>query len=117
MDEAAKVKKLEVAPAVGTIKVAVTQDAKDNKAPDFIVNLKEPMSCKEAPAVGFTYALQPADELDATYDTYTPVAATATRAATAQIVLRDGFVQSEKKAAPKRPAAKPAPGRRPAAHK
>jgi tetratricopeptide (TPR) repeat protein len=117
MDESAKVKKLEVAPAVGTIKVAVTQDAKDNKAPDFIVNLKEPMSCKEAPAVGFTYALQPADELDATYDTYTPVAATATRAATAQIVLRDGFVQSEKKAAPKRPAAKPAPGRRPAAHK
>jgi hypothetical protein len=116
MDESAKVKKLEVAPAVGTIKVAVTQDAKDNKAPDFIVNLKEAMSCKEAPAVGFEYKLQPADELDATYDTYTPVAATATRAATAQIVLREGFVQSQK-AAPKRPAAKPAPGRRPAAHK
>jgi hypothetical protein len=114
LSDSAKVKKLEVAPAVGTIKVAVTQDAKDNKAPDFIVNLKEPVSCKEAPAVGFAYQLQPADELDATYDTYSPVAATATRAATAQIVLREGFVQSEKKAAPKRPAAKPAAGRRPA---
>jgi hypothetical protein len=114
LGDSAKVKKLEVAPAIGTLKVAVTQDAKDNKAPDFIVNLKEPISCKEAPAVGFEYKLQPADELDATYDTYTPVPATATRAATAQIVLREGFVQTEKKAAPHRPAAKPAPGRRPA---
>jgi hypothetical protein len=116
MGDTAKIKKLEVAPAVGTIKVAVTQDAKDNKSPDFIVNLKEPLSCKEAAAIGFEYKLQPADELDATYDTYTPVPATATRAATAQIVLRDGFLQTEKKAAPKRPAAKPAAGRRPAAH-
>jgi hypothetical protein len=116
LDAAAKVKKLEAAPAVGTIKVAVTEDAKVNKAPDFIVNLKEPIPCKEAPAVGFEYKLQPADELDATYDTYTPVPASATRGATAQIVLRDGFVQTEKKSAPHRPAAKPAPGRRPAAH-
>jgi len=116
MDPAAKFKKLEAAPAVGNIKVAVTQDAKDNKAPDFIVNMKEALACKEAPAIGFEYKLQPAEELDATYDTYTPVPATPTRAATAQIVLRDGFVQAEKKAAPKRPAAKPAPGRRPAAH-
>ncbi len=112
MGDTAKIKKLEVAPAVGTIKVAVTQDAKDNKTADFIVNLKEPLSCKDAPAIGFEYKLQPADELDATYDTYTTVAATATRPATAQIVLRDGFVQAEKKAAPKRPAAKPAAGRR-----
>jgi hypothetical protein len=116
LDAAAKVKSLQAAPAVGTIKVAVTEDAKVNKAPDFIVNLKEPIACKEAPAVGFEYKLQPADELDATYDTYTPVPATATRGATAQIVLREGFVQTEKKAAPHRPAAKPAPGRRPAAH-
>ena len=115
MGDAAKIKKLEIAPGVGTIKVAVTQDAKDNKAADFIVNLKEPLSCKEVPAAGFEYKLQPADELDATYDTYTPVAATATRSATAQIVLRDGFVQAEKKSAPKRPAAKPTAGRRPAA--
>jgi hypothetical protein len=117
MGDTAKIKKLEVAPAAGTIKVAVTQDAKDNKAADFIVNMKDPVSCKEAPAVGFEYKLQPADELDATYDTYTPVAATATRPATALIVLREGFIQEQKKAAPAHhPAAKPAPGHRPAAH-
>jgi tetratricopeptide (TPR) repeat protein len=106
--------KLEVEPAVGTIKVAVTQDAKDNKAADFIVNMKEPVTCKEAPAAGFEFKLQPADELDATYDTYTPVPASGTRAATAQIVLRDGFIQSAKKAAPVHHTAKPAPGHHPA---
>jgi hypothetical protein len=78
----------------------VTQDAKDNKTPDFIVNLKEPVGCKDAPAAGFEYKLQPADELDATYDTYTAIPAAATRPATAQIVLRDGFIQAEKKAGP-----------------
>ena len=115
MDESAKVRKIDITPAVGTIKVAVTQDAKDNKTADFIVNMKEPLECKDAPAVGFEYKLQPADELDATYDTYTAVPATATRPATAQIVLRDGFIQAEKKAPVRRPpAAKPAPGRRPA---
>ncbi len=117
MGEDAKVRKIDVTPMVGTIKMAVTQDAKDNKAADFIVNLKEPIDCKDAPAAGFEYKLQPDDELDATYDTYTQVAASGNRLATAQIVLRDGFIQSAKKAAPKRPAAKPAPGRRPAARK
>ncbi len=112
MDEGAKLRKIEITPAVGTLKVAVTQDAKDNKVADFIVNMKEPISCKDAPAAGFEYKLQPADELDATYDTYTAVPATATRPATAQIVLRDGFIQAEKKAPVRRPAAKPAPGRR-----
>jgi hypothetical protein len=117
LTDTSKFKKLTVEPAIGTLKVAVTQDAKDNKSADFIVNLKEPLSCKEAPAAGFEYKLQPADELDATYDTYTPVPASGTRGATAQIVLRDGFVQSEKKAAPAHhPAAKPAAGRHPAAH-
>jgi tetratricopeptide (TPR) repeat protein len=114
MGEDAKVRKIEITPMVGTIKMAVTQDAKDNNAADFIVNLKEPIECKDAPAVGFEYKLQPDDELDATYDTFTPVPASGNRLATAQIVLRDGFIQSAKKAAPKRPAAKPAPGRRPA---
>jgi hypothetical protein len=109
-DSPAKIRKLLVEPAVGTIKVAVTQDAKDNKSPDFIVNMKEPVACKDAPAAGFEYKLQPADELDATYDTYTPVPAAGTRAATAQIVLRDGFIQSEKKAAPVHHSAKPAAG-------
>ena len=112
--EPAKIKKLSVEPAVSAIKVAVTQDAKDNKSADFIVNLKEPASCKDAPAAGFEYKLQPADELDATYDTYTAVPASGTRGATAQIVLRDGFIQAEKKAAPAHhPPAKPAASHRP----
>ena len=100
---------------MGTIKVAVTQDAKDNKSADFIVNMKEPVSCKDAPAAGFEYKLQPADELDATYDTYSSVPASGTRPATAQIVLRDGFIQAEKKAAPvHHTPAKPAAGHHPA---
>jgi tetratricopeptide (TPR) repeat protein len=110
-------KKITVEPAVGTINVAVTQDSKDNKVADFIVNLKEPVSCKEAPAAGFEYKLQPADELDATYDTYSAIPASGTRGATAQIVLRDGFIQSEKKATPVHHpgAGKPAAGHHPAA--
>jgi len=98
--EPAHIKKITVEPAVGAISVAVTQDAKDNKVADFVVNLKEPLSCKDAPAAGFELKLQPAEELDGTYSTYTPVPATSSRAATAQIVLSDGFVQEEKKAAP-----------------
>ena len=39
-------------PAVSTINVAVTQDAKDAHTADFTVNLKEPLSCKDAPAAG-----------------------------------------------------------------
>ncbi len=96
----AKIKKIEVEPGVMSIKVAVTQDAKDNKTPDFIVNLKEPVGCKEAPAAGFEYKLQPADELDATYDTYTAIPASGGKQATAQIVLRDGFIQAAKAAGP-----------------
>ncbi|MGD0732757.1 MAG: hypothetical protein ABR956_15950 [Terracidiphilus sp.] len=95
------------------IKLAVTQDAKDAKIADFIVNLKKPLTEKEIPAVGFEYKIQPAAELDATYDTYTQIPATATLAQTAEIVLRDGFIQPEKK---KTPAHKPAAGHRPAAH-
>ena len=58
----------------------MTQDAKDNHSADFIVNMKEPASCKEAPAAG--------DELRSaarrwswtrTYDTYTKAAAAQVR--------------------------------------
>lgn len=99
------------------IKVAVTQDAKDAKAADFIVNLKKPLEEKDLPAVGSEFKLMSdgGPELDGTYDTFTPVQATATTAATAQIVLREGFIQSAKKAAPVRKApAKPAASHRPA---
>jgi hypothetical protein len=89
------------------IKIAVTQDAKDAKVPDFIVNLKTPLAEKEVPAVGFEFKTQPEAELDATYDTYTQIPATSTTAQTAQIVLRDGEIIPEKKkaAVPHKPAA------------
>lgn len=80
-----------------TIKMAVSQDAKDAKIADFIVNLKKPLEDKEVPAAGFEYGLQPATELDGTYDSYTQVPATATMTQTAQIVVRDAFIQPEKK--------------------
>jgi hypothetical protein len=89
------------------IKMAVTQDAKDNKTADFIVNLKKPLEDKDVPAVGFEFKAQPASELDGTIDSFTSVAATATRSATAQIVVTDGFIQAEKKK-PAAPAHKPA---------
>jgi tetratricopeptide (TPR) repeat protein len=108
----AKLKKIAIEPAVATISVAVTQDAKDNHVADFIVNLKDPASCKDAPASGSALGLLSAGaaELDGTYDTYTHAAAAGTTAASAQIVLRDGLLQAAKKAAPvHRPAPKPSP--------
>ena len=90
----------------------MTQDAKDNHVADFIVNLKDPASCKDAPNAGTALGLQSAGaaELDGTYDTYTHTAAAGTTAASAQIVLRDGLLQAAKKAAPvHHPAPKPSP--------
>ncbi|MGO9435302.1 MAG: hypothetical protein ACLPH3_03835 [Terracidiphilus sp.] len=97
-----------------TIKVAVTQDAKDAKVADFIVNLKEPLKDAELKLYqpGFEFKTQPSAELDGTYDTYTQIPAadakpatdttpaTAATAQRAEIVLKDGFVQPEKKKAP-----------------
>jgi tetratricopeptide (TPR) repeat protein len=96
------------------IKVAVTQDAKDAKVPDFIVNLKEPLKDSELNLYkpGFEFKTQPGAELDGTYDTYTQIPAADAKPATdttpavaataqsAQIVLKDGFVQPEKKKTP-----------------
>jgi hypothetical protein len=96
------------------IKVAVTSDAKDAKVADFVVNMKEPLAEKDIPAVGFEFKLQPGTELDGTYDTYVQVPATATAAQSAQLVLKDAFIQAEKKKAA--PAHKPAAGHKPAAH-
>ena len=80
------------------VKVAVTQDSKDAKTADFIVNMKEPIPEKEIPAVGSELKLlkDGGPELDGTYDTYTQVPASATAAASAQIVLKDGILQSKK---------------------
>jgi hypothetical protein len=105
----------QVTPVPGTvieatasvIKVAVTQDAKDSKVADFVVNLKKPLTDKEIPAVGFEYKIPPASALVGTYDSFTQVPATDTVAASVQIVLRDGEIQLEKK--------KPVPAHKPAA--
>jgi hypothetical protein len=88
------------------IKVAVTQDSKDAKMADFIVNMKEPIPEKEIPAVGSELKLlkDGGPELDGTYDTYTQVPASSAAAASAQIVLKDGILQTAKK----KPATKPA---------
>jgi hypothetical protein len=113
-DQATPVPGIVLEATNAVIKVAVTQDAKDAKVPDFIVNLKTPLADKDVPAVGFEFKIQPATELDGTYDTYTQIPATATMAQTAQIVLRDGVVVSEKKKAA--PAHKPVPAHRSASH-
>ncbi len=107
-DTPAHIRKIAIDPGVATINVAVTQDAKDAHTADFTVNMKDPVSCKDAPASGSALGLQPATELDGTYDTYTHTAAAGTVTASAQIVLRDGFLQLEKKAPVHHPV-KPSP--------
>jgi hypothetical protein len=108
----AHVHKIEIEPAVSTISVAVTQDAQSSQPPvaDFIVNLKDPESCKDAPPALADLKTQPALELDGTYSTYTPVPAANGKQASAQIVLSDGFLQLEKKAPVHHTGAKPAAG-------
>ena len=97
-DPKTPIKKIAIEPLVGVIKVAVAQEAKDAKVPDFIVHMKTHVSCKEAPAVMsvFGQAGKGEAELDGTYDTYTQVAATASAAQTAQIVLREGVIIPKK---------------------
>ncbi len=108
----ARIRKITIEPAVSTISVAVTEDAKNSQPPvaDFIVNLKDPESCKDAPAPGDEISTQPALELDGTYSTYSPVPAANGRQASAQIVLSDGFLQLEKKTPAHHPPAKPPAG-------
>jgi hypothetical protein len=100
-DPPAKIHKLTIEPAIAVFNMAVTQDAKDAHTADFTLNMKEPASCKDAPAAGTEVKFQPDLELDGTYDSYTLTPAAGTTAASAQIVLRDGFVQEPvKKGAP-----------------
>lgn len=99
------------------VKVAVTQDAKDAKVPDFIVNMKKPLTEEELKTIqpGFEFKSAPDAMLVGTYDTYRQVPATDKTSQAAEIVLKDGeFVPAEKKkpAATRRPAA-----RKPAAHR
>ena len=112
-ESAAHIHKIIIEPVITEVDVAVTQDAKDNHKADFMVNLKEPASCKGAPEVSSALGLQSQGqaELDGTYDTYTKTAGTSNAPASAQIVLSGGSIQAEpKKGAPaRRPAAKPSP--------
>ena len=105
--EGSRVRHISIVGLVPTIKMAVTQDAKDAKVPDFIVNLKDPASCKDIPAVGSDFtSTAGAAELVGTYSTYRQVPATSTTSQAAEIVLSDGQV------IPAEPSKKPAPGRR-----
>jgi len=91
--EGAHIRRISITGQVPSIKMAVTQDAKDAKVPDFIVNLKEPASCKEIPAVGSDFTTSAgAAELVGTYSAYRQVAATSTTSQAAEIVLSDGQV-------------------------
>jgi tetratricopeptide (TPR) repeat protein len=89
------------------IKMAVTDDAKQSKVPDFIVNMKEPIPEKEIPKAGDEFKLmsEGGPELDGTYDTYTQIPGTDTVPQSAQIVLRDAFIQAKKKPVARKPAA------------
>ncbi len=101
------------------IQVAVTQDAKDAKVADFVVNLKKPLTDAEQKIVvpGFELKTQPDAMLAGTYDTYQQVPATDKTSQSASIVLKDGeFIPAEKKKATKPGPAHRTPGKA-AAHK
>src|ERR1035437_2585249 len=106
-DKETQVPGIVISATASQIKVAVTQDAKDAKVHDFIVNLKKPLEQKDVPQPGFEYKTQPAAELVGTYDNYSQIPATPTTAQAAEIVLRDGQVipEEKKKPAARRPAA------------
>jgi hypothetical protein len=115
-DQVTPVPGIVIEATASVIKVAVTRDAQTAQPPyaDFIVNLKKPLADKDIPVAGFEYKTPPATTLVGTYDSFIQVPATATMSQTAQIVLRDGEIQLEKKK-PVPPAHKPVAGH-PAAH-
>jgi hypothetical protein len=103
-DQVTSVPGIVIEASATVIKVAVTDDAKTAKTADFVVNLKKPLAEKEVPAVGYEFK---GTALVGTYDSFTLIPATDTTVQTAQIVLRDGELQPEKKqpAASRKPAA------------
>ncbi|MGD1108579.1 MAG: hypothetical protein ABR865_16185, partial [Terracidiphilus sp.] len=65
VDTPAHIHKIAIDPAITVVNVAVTLDAKDAHTADFTVNLKDPLSCKDAPGSGTALGFQPAaTELD-----------------------------------------------------
>ncbi|HEY9127470.1 MAG TPA: hypothetical protein VIM62_10110 [Acidobacteriaceae bacterium] len=71
------------------LQIAVTEDAKTDKKPDFTVNMKEAIPDADLPTVGSEETT-----LIGTYDSYTQ--------SPAMIIMRDGVLQVEKKKAPAR---------------
>jgi len=111
-DKTTQVPGIVIEADANTVKVAVTQDAKDTKTADFVVNLKKPLTDTDLKLIqpGFEFKTQPAAQLDGTYDSYTQTPATPTTAQSAVIVLRDGeYVPEAKK--------KPAPAHHAPAHR
>jgi hypothetical protein len=88
-----------IAATASQIQLAVTDDAKTDKKADFTVNLKTPLADKDVPAAGTELK-----GLIGTFDSYTQ--------SPAQIILRDGEIQVEKKKPT--PTHKPAAGHHPA---
>jgi hypothetical protein len=92
-----------IAVTANQVKLAVTQDAKDSKLADFIINLKTPLTDAQLKLypVGFEFKAAPEAEIAGTFDSYTQVAATDTTSAGAQIIMREGeIIPAEKKKAP-----------------
>ncbi|WP_263357834.1 tetratricopeptide repeat protein [Acidicapsa ligni] len=83
-----------IAATASQLQIAVTDDAKQDKKADFTVNMKTPLADKAIPAVG-----SDVKGLIGTFDSYTQ--------SPAQIILKDGEIQVEKK-----PVHKPAAGHR-----
>jgi hypothetical protein len=74
------------------IQLAVTDDAKADKKPDFTVNMKTPLADKDIPAVGTDITTR-----IGTFDSYTQ--------SPAQIIMRDGEIQATKKPVVHKPSA------------
>jgi hypothetical protein len=84
-----------MAASATEIQVAVTDDAKADKKADFTVKMKTPLADKDIPAVGSETKSDDKTEsrsLIGNYDSYTQ--------SPAQIIIRDGEWQVEKKKAP-----------------
>lgn len=100
-NERSRIHRVVIDPEVSQVKMAVTEDAKAAKVPDFLVNLKTPTSCKDIPPAGQDFSNPPAAELVGTYATYRQVPATDTTSQAAEIVLSDGeVIPAEKKHEP-----------------
>lgn len=83
-DQVSQIPGVVIAATASQIQLAVTEDAKTDKKADFTINMKAPLADKDVPAVGAELT-----NLIGTYDSYTQNPA--------QIIMRDGELQVEKK--------------------